>query len=104
MKKNLKVALRQFGGAEITITETVGGKEVRKPALISEQVGQALWQHATAGDTPEEKYRAFQIAQRIAENPEAVELSNEDIVLIKKIIAPVFAVGYYGQIVDLLEK
>jgi hypothetical protein len=104
MKKNLKAPLRLFNGAEITVTEKVDGKEVKKPVLVSDQIGQVLWERASTGVTPEEKYRAFKIAQRIAACPEKVELEAEDITLIKKMIAPVFSAGIYGQIVDLLEE
>ncbi len=104
MVKNMNVALRQFNGAAIVVTETIDGKEVHHPALICDQVGQALWQYANADDTPEERYRAFKIAQRIAANPEAVDLSSDDVVLLKRRIAPVFAPGIYGQIVELLEN
>lgn len=103
-RKNLKVALLQFGGAEFTTTEMVDGKEVKKPVMISDQIGQVLWQVANSELSPEEKYKAFKIAQRIAATPEAVELSSEEVAMIKKMIAPVFAAGVYGQMVDVLEK
>lgn len=103
-KKNLKVAILQFGGAEFTTTLVVDGKEVKKPVMISDQIGQVLWEVANSELSPEEKYKAFKIAQRIAANPEAVELSSEEIAMIKKMIAPVFAAGVYGQMVDALEK
>lgn len=103
-KKNLKVAILQFCGTEFTTTVVVDGKEMKKPVMASDQIGEVLWQAANSELSPEEKYKAFKIAQRIAANPEAVELSSEEIAMIKKMIAPVFAAGVYGQMVDVLEK
>lgn len=104
MKKNLKAPLRQFNGADYTVSKIVNGKEVQEPVMASDQIGEVLWTQASTGTSPEEKYKAFKIAQRIAMNPEAVNLSDDDVVLIKKVCAQVFAPGVYGQIVDLLES
>ena len=51
----------------------------------------------------EEKLRAYRVACKIGKNSENVDIEAEDIILIKKILCPVMAVGGYGQIVDLLE-
>ncbi len=103
-KKNLKAPLRQFNGAEYTVAKIVNGKEVQEPVMISDQIGEVLWTQASAGIQPAEKYQAFKIAQRIATDPEAVDISDEDVDLIKKVCAQVFSPGAYGQIVDLLES
>ena len=110
-KRNLKVPLRQFGGAEVKIKKIENGivvvdaegNPVMETVLVSDQLGQLLWEKSTSNATPEEKYQAFKIAQRIAVNPEAVELSTKDTELVKKVAAMVYDPGYYGQIVDLLE-
>lgn len=95
MKVNLKVPLLTFQGKEIQLEG--------KPVLMSDQVGSVLWERATAG-SPEEKYRLFKIAQRIAANPEEVELSADEVAAVKKNIAEVFSPGIFGQIVDTLEN
>lgn len=52
----------------------------------------------------EEKYKAYKIMQRIEADPEHVEVSNEDAVLIKRIVGDTLTAGAYGQLADLLEK
>lgn len=104
MKKNLKAPLRLYNGASVKVTETENGKEVTKEIMICDQIGQALWECSqSTGLSPQEKYQAFKIAQRIARNPEKVELSTEDIALIKRIIGGFYSPGFYGQMVELLE-
>lgn len=99
MKKNLKVALRWFNGSELK------EKGTELPIMISEVVAKALFEVSTsAGLTPEEKYQAFKISQRITNEPRNVELDASDVVLIRKVIGPSFSAGVYGQIIDLLES
>lgn len=98
MKRNLKKELLYFNGEPLK-------DEKKDPVLINDVLGKALFEVSTSvGLSPEEKYQAFKISQRIAANPEAVELESNDIVLIRKVMAPSFSAGIYGQIVDLLEK
>ena len=102
MKKNLKVALRWFNGSELTEKTT---NDTELPIMISDVVAKALFEVSTsAGLTPEEKYQAFKISQRIMNEPRNVELDASDVVLIRKVIGPSFSAGVYGQIIDLLES
>lgn len=101
MKKNLKKALIYFNGEPLT--EKVNNKDV--PCLICNVLGKALFDVSVSANlTADEKYRAFKISQRIAAKPEAVELESDEIMLIRRVIAPSFSAGIYGQIVDVLEK
>lgn len=105
MKKNLKKKLTFINGEPLT-TQTMGedGKKQSVPLLASDVISRAMFEVANAVPlSPEEKYKAFKICQRIMANPEAAELESDDIVLIRKIIGPSFSAGVYGQIVDLLE-
>ena len=99
MKKNLKKPLVYFNGVELK--EKKDGEET--PILASDVLAKALFEAATQGLSPDEKYQAFKLSQRIVRNPEAVELESVDTVLIRKLIAPAFSAGIYGQLVDLLE-
>lgn len=94
MKRDLK---RYFKG--------LNGKEATEAAPMSEQVAACLF--AYGNDDPQtpadDKYKAWQISQRIAANPSEVELSAEDITLVKKAANKMFAAGFYGQVVDALE-
>lgn len=111
-KKNLKVPFYQFNGQELKVNKVVDGvivkdaegRPVMETVLVSDQIGQVLWEKSTSTASPDEKYKAFKIAQRIAANPEEVELSDDDLELIKAIVATVFHPGYFGQVVDLLES
>lgn len=101
MKRNLKVPCTYYNGQPLTRKE--GDKDVH--VMIHDIVSQALFDISTGVSlTPDEKYQAFRVSQKICSKPESVELEAKDIVLIKKIIAPSFSAGVYGQIVDLLEK
>lgn len=54
-------------------------------------------------DTPEEKYKAFQLCQRIATSKKDIEVSSEEAILIKKVCNAALIPGAYGQIEELLE-
>ena len=100
MKKNLKKGLFYLNGE--ALTEKKDGTDT--PILICDVLARAMFEVSTsAGLSPSEKYQAFKISQRIVANPEAVDLESADVVLIRKVIAPSFSAGVYGQIVDLLE-
>ena len=71
-------------------------------AWFNETVCQMLY-GAEQGCTQEEKYRAYRIMQRIERDPEHVELSHEDAVLVKRITGEKLTAGAYGQLVDMLE-
>ena len=49
------------------------------------------------------KVNAFDIMCRIGQNPSEVELSSNDIVLIKRIIGTAMVAGAYGQVSKILE-
>ena len=96
---NLKKTILYFDGKPIQ-------NEKKEDVLVCDLLARALFEVAGSNVpiSPEEKYRCWKISQRILAKPEAAELESEDIVLIKKIIAPSLSAGVYGQIVDLLES
>lgn len=96
---NLKKTILYFDGKPIQ-------NEKKEDVLVCDLLARALFEVAGSNVpiSPEEKYRCWKISQRILAKPEATELESEDIVLIKKIIAPSLSAGVYGQIVDLLES
>lgn len=100
MKMNLKTPVLYFDGNKIKKSDS------DEDVLVSDLLAQALFEVAGSNVpiSPEEKYRCWKISQRIVAKPEATDLESEDIVLIKKIIAPSLSAGVYGQIVDLLES
>lgn len=53
--------------------------------------------------TPEQKYMAFRISQKMASDLRNVTLNAEEVMLIKEISAEMFSSGAYGTIVDLID-
>lgn len=50
------------------------------------------------------KYMAYCLSKRIAENPEVVECTTEEASFIKDVCAEMLNSGAYGQVVDLIEN
>lgn len=98
MEMNLKKAIVYIDGKAIK-------NESNNDVLVSDLLARALFEVAGSNVpiSPEEKYRCWKISQRITAKPEATVMESDDIVLIKRIIAPSLSAGVYGQIVDLLE-
>lgn len=74
---------------------------------IADKLGMLLFNLSTVHGTPvtpEKKYAAYQMCQRINSNASAVELSLEEAAMIKDACAEHLSAGAYGQVVDLLEK
>ena len=107
MKKNFNVPFRNWKGEVIVSpVKNENGDEIYKQQIIGDIVGKVLFEVIDSQSmqlSGEEKLRAYRVACKIGKDAENVELESEDIVLIKKILCPVMAVGGYGQIVDLLE-
>ena len=107
MKNNFNVPFRSWKGEVIVSpVKNENGEEIYKPQIIGDIVGKVLFEVIDSQNmqlSGEEKLRAYRVACKIGKDAENVELEAEDIILIKKILCPVMAVGGYGQIVDLLE-
>lgn len=94
MKVDLNRKFKDFKGLD---TENV----------ISDKVAEALY---SAGATPEfaikreDKFRAYKLCKSIMDNNGAIELSSEDISLIKEVCSTFFTAGAYGQIHEILES
>ena len=107
MKKNFNVPFRNWKGEVIVSpVKNENGEEIYKPQIMGDIVGKVLFEVIDSQSmqlSGEEKLRAYRVACKIGKDSENVYLEAEDIILIKKILCPVMAVGGYGQIVDLLE-
>ena len=107
MKKNFNVPFRNWKGEVIVSpVKNENGEEIYKPQIIGDTVGKLLFEVIDSQSmqlSGEEKLRAYRVAFKIGKDAENVDLEAEDIILIKKILCPIMAVGGYGQIVDLLE-
>ena len=52
----------------------------------------------------EKKYELHKISRKIASNPDAVEITTEEVSLLKEVAAEAYSCGAYGQIVDIIEN
>lgn len=99
MKVNLRKEIVGADGTPMTVKD--------KKQYISDHVCQILWQMEEvegAAATAEQKYRAYKLMQRIAANPDEVEMESEDVTLVKNVAVKCFRAGVYGQIVDAIEQ
>ena len=97
MIRNLKVAMRGYDGKELK-------NEKGEPQMMSDIIGLHLY---TAGGkkpmSQEDKVRAYKLSLQMQEHPEEVELTAEDMTLIKEVTNEALVAGAYGQIVQVLE-
>ncbi len=56
-----------------------------------------------APNNGDEKYAAYKLSSKIIHASDDINLSDEEIVLIKKVAAVSFTPGAYGQVIDLLD-
>ena len=107
MKKNFNVPFRNWKvDVIVSSVKKEKGEEIYKPQIMCDIVGKVLFEVIDSQSmqlSGEEKLRAYRVACKIGKDSENVDLEAEDIILIKKILCPIMAVGGYGQIVDLLE-
>ncbi len=53
---------------------------------------------------PDKKYDLHKISQKIAGNPGEVELTIEEVALLKEVAAEAYSCGAYGQVADIIEN
>ena len=97
MIRNFKVAMRGYDGKELK-------NEKGEIQMMSDIIGLHLY---TAGGkkpmSQEDKVRAYKLSLQMQEHPEEVELTAEDMTLIKEVTNEALVAGAYGQIVQVLE-
>lgn len=97
MIRNLKVAMRRYDGKELK-------NEKGETQMMSDIIGLHLY---TAGSkkpmSQEDKVRAYKLSLQMQEHPEEVELTAEDMTLIKELTNEALVAGAFGQIVQVLE-
>ena len=107
MTKNMNIPFKDWKGEDIEFaTKNESGEVVMKKQMVGDTIAKLLYEMCDSQQmrlSGEEKLQAYRIACRIGKDAEKVELSAEDIVLLKKLLAPVLSIGGYGQIVEVLE-
>lgn len=82
------------------------GRDLEK-GNIAERIGMLLFNLSTLKGVAlsgEQKYVVYKLCKRVSENPESVQLSAEETVLLKDACAESLSAGAYGQIIDIIEQ
>lgn len=107
MTKNMNIPFKDWKGEDVVFTsQNESGEVVNRKQMIGDTIARLLYEMCDSQQmqlSGDEKLQAYRIACRIGKDAEKVELSAEDIVLLKRLLSPVLSIGGYGQIVDLLE-
>jgi hypothetical protein len=94
MKKiNLNKEFRDFNGT----------------VIAGEMISDAIAKHLYLGkgislDNGDEKYAAYKLSSKLIHSKAEIELTTEEIQLIKKVAATGFTPGAYGQVMDFLNE
>lgn len=107
MTKNMNIPFKDWKGEDIEFaTNNESGEVVNRNQMIGDTIAKLLYEMCDSQQmqlSGDEKLQAYRIACRIGKDASNVEMSAEDIVLLKRLLLPVLSIGGYGQIVDLLE-
>ncbi len=105
MKVNMNKPFIGFDGKVLKMTDQQTNEQ--RTIFISDTIAQTMFNASTLQNAPmsqQDKFTAFKICQKIIQNPSCVELTSEEVVLIKAITAQDMSAGAYGQVVELLEQ
>jgi hypothetical protein len=73
---------------------------------VADKVAEALFSAGMTREFPiknEDKFRAYKLSQKIINAPGPVEISAEDVTLIKDVVSNFLTAGAYGQVEELVE-
>jgi hypothetical protein len=92
MKVNLNKQFVDFNGNPV-------------PESISDAIAKNLFfGNGVSADNADAKYAAYKLCSKIMNASGAVDLTAEELVLIKQVAEKSFTPGAYGQVIDLLEQ
>ena len=92
MEKNLNRPFVNWKGEELASTN------------MADEVCKILYNVGSNGNvSPDEKWMAYKLCNRIMKTPERVGLSSEETVFVLKLCAESLLAGAYGQIKEMLE-
>ena len=107
MKINLNQKLKTFDGETLKTSKQIGKKIEEVPFTISEAIINSLTANFEDEKdlTGEEKVKRFIIAQKVQRNKDkTIDLSVEDVSMVKKLVGKAFGVLIVGQVWEILEK
>ena len=103
MKRNLNIPFVSLKGNPVIVKDEQGNESER---LIGETIAEMLVGCSGSEAVPlsgSDKLTLYRIARRITDDASAVELTSEEVVLLKKVLEPQFTVGAWGQVYDAVE-
>lgn len=107
MKKNFNVPFLTLKGEPCMVQgKDENGNEVEKPQLISEELGALFFSATGSNELPlsgDDKLRLAKVAQQMATHPDEVDVTSEDISLMKRVLERGCSAGAYLQIYNILE-
>ena len=100
MKYDLTTPLKSYDGKDIQTGETAGEVATLRFVLERACINADAQKHAA----PDQKYKIYKLLRRVhAADPE-LELSAEDLTLLKQLVGELFGVNVVGVVYDLLEQ
>lgn len=107
MTKNMNIPFKDWKGEEVEFAiKNERGEVVMKKQMVGDTIARLLYEMCDSQQmqlSGEEKLQAYRIACRIGKDATKVEMSAEDIVLLKKLLLHVLSIGGYGQVMEILE-
>lgn len=103
MKRNLNIPFVSLKGEPVIVKDEMGNDSER---LIGDTIAEMLFGCSGSEAVPlsgSDKLTLYRIARRITDDASAVELTSEEVVLLKKVLEPQFTVGAWGQVYDAVE-
>lgn len=99
MKRNFKVAIRNYRGG--VMTDSNG-----QPQMMNEVIGLHLFNGSNNSVKADEESlkRAYDLSVQMHANPHEVECTTEDLAMIKEVAKASLVPGVYCQIVKLIEQ
>lgn len=101
MKLNLNVALKTIDGLEMKEEIIENGIKVLKPILVNKLCARIIYNSTDLN--LDDKLNAHNLALKLFNAKEEIDIELDEIVLIKSLIKNLSA-GIYGQIINILEQ
>lgn len=96
MTVNLNQPFKAFGGEQL--------KGESKGETMAHFLAKALFSGAGVGQTPEEKFAAYKLCNRLISETGEIELDKDERKLLKDTACASLTPGAFGQVMELLEK
>jgi hypothetical protein len=106
MRINTREILKNYDGTDIVNVEINGdGKETKRPHTVRDAIVTAI-NSQTRDDllTAEQKIKVFGLSNKLYENQEEVDLTEEDVTFIKERSGKYLIPVVYGRLLEIFKK